>query len=44
MRDLLADWNKWNSAERLLALVLALTFLIQPAPANLNHHSPALAG
>jgi hypothetical protein len=30
MRDLLADWNKWNSAERLLALVLALTLISLP--------------
>ena len=24
MRDLMADWNKWSSAERLLAVVLML--------------------
>jgi len=23
----MADWNKWNSAERLLAVVLTLTLL-----------------
>jgi hypothetical protein len=30
MRDLMADWKKWNSAERLLALVLALTLISLP--------------
>jgi len=27
MRDLTADWKKWNSAERLLAVVLTLMLL-----------------
>jgi hypothetical protein len=30
MRDLLADWKKWNSAERLLPLILALTLISLP--------------
>jgi hypothetical protein len=27
MRDLMADWNKWTSAERLLAVVLMLMLI-----------------
>ena len=27
MRDLMADWKKWGSAERLLALVLGLALI-----------------
>jgi hypothetical protein len=30
MRDLMADWNKWSSAERLLALVLMLMLIGLP--------------
>jgi hypothetical protein len=30
MRDLLADWKKWNAVERLLAFVLALTLIGLP--------------
>ena len=27
MRDLMADWHKWSSAERLLAVVLILMLI-----------------
>ena len=27
MRDLMADWNRWNSVERLLAVVLMLMLI-----------------
>jgi hypothetical protein len=30
MRDLVADWKKWNSAERLLAVILVLTLIGLP--------------
>jgi hypothetical protein len=30
MRDLMADWNKWNSAERLLAVILVLMLIGLP--------------
>ena len=30
MRDLMADWNKWSSAERLLAVVLMLMLIGMP--------------
>ncbi len=30
MRDLLADWRKWSSAERLLAMVLILVLIGLP--------------
>ena len=30
MRDLMADWNKWSSAERLLAVVLMLMLIGLP--------------
>jgi hypothetical protein len=30
MRDLAADWKKWNSAERVLALVLGLMLIGLP--------------
>ena len=30
MRDLLADWKKWSSAERLLAMVLILVLIGLP--------------
>jgi len=30
MRDLAADWKKWNSAERLLAVVLMLMLIGLP--------------
>jgi len=30
MRDLAADWKKWNSAERLLAVVLVLMLIGLP--------------
>jgi hypothetical protein len=30
MRDLMADWNKWSSAERLLAAVLMLMLIGLP--------------
>jgi hypothetical protein len=30
MRDLMADWNKWSSAERLLAVVLMLILIGMP--------------
>jgi len=30
MRDLMADWNKWTSTERLLAVVLMLTLIGLP--------------
>ena len=30
MRDLIADWKKWGSAERLLALALALLLIGLP--------------
>ena len=30
MRDLLADWKKWNSVERLLAVVLVLMLIGLP--------------
>ena len=30
MRDLVADWKRWNSAERLLAMVLMLMLIGLP--------------
>ena len=30
MRDLMADWNKWSSAERLLAVILMLMLIVLP--------------
>ena len=30
MRDLMADWHKWSSAERLLAVVLMLMLIGLP--------------
>jgi hypothetical protein len=30
MRDLAADWKKWNSAERLLAVILVLMLIGWP--------------
>jgi hypothetical protein len=30
MRDLVADWRKWSSAERLLAMVLILVLIGLP--------------
>jgi hypothetical protein len=30
MRDLAADWKKWNSAERLLAVILVLMLIGLP--------------
>ncbi len=30
MRDLMTDWNKWSSAERLLAVVLMLMLIGLP--------------
>ena len=30
MRDLIADWKKWTSAERLLAVVLTLMLIGLP--------------
>ena len=30
MRDLMADWKKWSSAERLLAVVLMLMLIGLP--------------
>ena len=30
MRDLVADWKKWSSAERLLAMVLGLMLIGLP--------------
>jgi hypothetical protein len=30
MRDFLADWKKWNSAERLLALILGFVLIGLP--------------
>jgi len=30
MRDLMADWDKWSSAERLLAVVLMLMLIGMP--------------
>ena len=30
MRDLAADWKKWNSAERLLAMILVLILIGLP--------------
>jgi len=30
MRDLAADWERWNSAERLLAVILMLTLIGLP--------------
>ena len=30
MRDLMADWKKWSSAERLLAVVLMLMLIGMP--------------
>jgi hypothetical protein len=30
MRDLLSDWKKWSSAERLLAMVLILVLIGLP--------------
>jgi hypothetical protein len=30
MRDLVADWKKWNSAERLLAVILMLMLIALP--------------
>jgi hypothetical protein len=30
MRDLLADWRKWSSAERLLAMVLIMVLIGLP--------------
>ena len=30
MRDLAADWEKWNSAERLLAVILVLVLIGLP--------------
>ena len=30
MRDLMADWKKWSSAERLLAVVLTLMLIGMP--------------
>ena len=30
MRDLMADWKKWSSAERLLAVVLTLMLIGLP--------------
>jgi hypothetical protein len=33
MRDLKADWEKWSSAERLLAMVLTLMLIALPVRA-----------
>ena len=30
MRDLMADWNKWSSVERLLAVILMLMMIGLP--------------
>jgi hypothetical protein len=30
MRDFMADWKKWGSVERLLAVVLALVLIALP--------------
>ena len=30
MRDLVADWKRWNSAERLLAVILVLILIGLP--------------
>jgi hypothetical protein len=30
MRDLVADWNKWSAAERVLAVIVTLLLAIVP--------------
>ena len=30
MRDLVADWNKWSAAERVLALIVTLLLAMVP--------------
>ena len=34
MRDLVADWKRWSSAERLLAVVLVLMLILIGLPSR----------